>query len=62
MTRFHHCFDGPSLTFTIESNTNIDAATYIIELTGDYADGTTATIGFNLILDPCVITVEPAVD
>ena len=36
-------FDGPTLTFTIDSSDNTEAATYIIELTGEYADGTTAT-------------------
>ena len=36
-------FDGPTLTFTIDSSDNTEAATYIIELTGTYADGTTAT-------------------
>ena len=55
-------FDGPTLTFTIESDLNTDQGPYVIELTGEYIDGTTASITFNLELVPCVITVVPLDD
>jgi len=55
-------FDGPTLTFTIESDLNTDQGPYVIELTGEYVDGTTASITFNLELVPCVITVVPLDD
>ena len=55
-------FDDSSLTFTADSSDNNDAGTYTIEITAEYADGTSATDSFDWVVTPCVMTPAAITD
>jgi len=49
-------FDDATRTFSADSNDNADAGTYTIEITAEYADGTTVSDLFDYTLTDCTMT------
>ena len=49
-------FVDATRTFSADSNNNNEAGTYTIEVTAEYADGTSVTDSFDYVLTSCDMT------